>query len=222
MEQAQWDALHQDFMASLQGKDLYVLDCYAGADPEYRLPVRIISEYAWHNLFCRNLFIDDPAAAAAGVARVHGHRSPELQGRSRSGTARSTEVVIALNFAKKLVLIGGTSYAGEMKKSIFSVLNYVLPLQERPLDALLGQHRHVGRRGALLRPVRHRQDDAVERSRTASSSATTSTAGAIAASSTSRAAATRRRSSCRPRPSRRSTRRPAGSARCSRTWCSTR
>src|SRR5579872_1084064 len=59
MEQAQWDALHGDFIDSLGNKELYVLDCYAGADSTYRLPVRIITEYAWHNLFCKNLFIDD-------------------------------------------------------------------------------------------------------------------------------------------------------------------
>src|SRR4051812_35520479 len=129
MEQAQWDALHQDFMASLQGKELYVLDCYAGADPDYRLPVRIISEYAWHNLFCRNLFIDDPAAAATGAPEFTVIDSPSFKADpARHGTR--SEVVIALNFAKKLVLIGGTSYAGEMKKSIFSVLNYILPLKD--------------------------------------------------------------------------------------------
>jgi phosphoenolpyruvate carboxykinase (ATP) len=128
MDQAQWDALHQDFMAQLQGKALYVLDCYAGADPTYRLPVRIISEYAWHNLFCRNLFIDDPAAAAAQSPEFTVIDQPSFKADpKRHGT--NTEVVIALNFAKKLVLIGGTSYAGEMKKSIFSVLNYVLPLK---------------------------------------------------------------------------------------------
>ena len=69
---------------SLTGKELFVLDCYAGADPDYRLPVRVINEYAWHNLFCRNLFIDDPAAAAAARAAVHHHRLAELQGRSRA------------------------------------------------------------------------------------------------------------------------------------------
>jgi len=128
MDQAHWDALHQDFMAQLQDKELYVLDCYAGADSTYRLPVRVISEYAWHSLFCRNLFIDDPAAAAAAAPEFTVIDQPSFKADpKRHGT--NTEVVIALNFAKKLVLIGGTSYAGEMKKSIFSVLNYVLPLK---------------------------------------------------------------------------------------------
>src|SRR4051812_19765349 len=129
MEQAQWDALHADFIGSLAGKELYALDCYAGADTTYRLPVRIISEYAWHSLFCRNLFIDDPAAAAAQAPEFTVIDSPSFKADpQRHGTR--TEVVIALNFAKKLVLIGGTSYAGEMKKSIFSILNYILPLKD--------------------------------------------------------------------------------------------
>src|SRR5580704_1470256 len=65
MEPAQFDRLHEDLLSSLSGKELFVLDCFAGADPDYRLAVRVINEYAWHNLFCRNLFIDDPAAAQA-------------------------------------------------------------------------------------------------------------------------------------------------------------
>src|SRR6478735_1240371 len=64
---AQFDALHKDLVESLTGKELFVLDCFAGADPLYRLPVRVINEFAWHNLFCKNLFIDDPAAAAAAA-----------------------------------------------------------------------------------------------------------------------------------------------------------
>ncbi len=129
MEQAHWDALHADFINSLAGKELYALDCYAGADSAYRLPVRIISEYAWHSLFCRNLFIDDAAAATAQAPEFTVIDSPSFKADpQRHGTR--TEVVIALNFAKKLVLIGGTSYAGEMKKSIFSVLNYILPLKD--------------------------------------------------------------------------------------------
>ena len=128
LEQAQWDALHQDFLQSLTDKELYVLDCYAGADPAYRLPVRIITEYAWHSLFCRNLFIDDPAAALAQAPEFTVIDSPSFKADPKRHGTR-TECVIALNFAKRLVLIGGTSYAGEMKKSIFSVLNYILPLK---------------------------------------------------------------------------------------------
>jgi phosphoenolpyruvate carboxykinase (ATP) len=129
IEQGHWDTLHNDFLKSLTDKELYVLDCYAGADPAYRLPVRIITEYAWHSLFCRNLFIDDPAAAVAQAPEFTVIDSPNFKADPKKHGTR-TECVIALNFAKRLVLIGGTSYAGEMKKSIFSVLNYILPLKD--------------------------------------------------------------------------------------------
>ena len=128
MDPDQFDALHRDLVGSLAGKELYVLDCYAGADPAYRLSVRVINEFAWHNLFCRNLFIDDPAAAVAQAPQFTIINSPSFKADpKRHGTV--SEVAIALNFAKKLVLVCGTSYAGEMKKSIFTVLNYLLPLQ---------------------------------------------------------------------------------------------
>jgi phosphoenolpyruvate carboxykinase (ATP) len=128
MDPAQFDALHRDLVASLSGKELFVLDCYAGADPTYRLPVRIVNELAWHNLFCRNLFIDDPAAVAASAPEFTVVDAPSFKADpGRHGT--NSDVVIAVNFARKLVLIGGTSYAGEMKKSIFTALNYILPLQ---------------------------------------------------------------------------------------------
>ena len=128
MDPQHFDLLHRDFLNALTGKDLYAIDCYAGADPDYRLPIRVINEYAWHNLFARNLFIVDPAAAAARAPAFTVIDVPAFRADpKRHGT--NSESVIALNFAKKLVLIGGTSYAGEMKKSIFSVLNYLLPLQ---------------------------------------------------------------------------------------------
>ena len=128
MEPAHFDALHQDLVGSLSGKDLFVLDCFAGADPAYRLPVRIINEFAWHNLFCRNLFIDDPAAADAAAPQFTIIDSPSFKADPKRHGSNS-DVMIALNFAKKLVLVAGSSYAGEMKKSIFSVLNFILPLQ---------------------------------------------------------------------------------------------
>src|SRR5215208_3171187 len=128
MEPAHFDALHRDLLSSLAGKELFVLDCFSGADPKYRLPVRVINEFAWHNLFCRNLFIDDPAAAAAAAPEFTIIDAPTFKADpARHGS--NSDVMIALNFAKKLVLIAGTSYAGEMKKSIFTVLNYILPLQ---------------------------------------------------------------------------------------------
>jgi phosphoenolpyruvate carboxykinase (ATP) len=128
MEPAVFDLLHRDLLSSLEGKELFVLDCYAGADPAYRLPVRIINEFAWHNLFCRNLFIDDPAAAEAASPQFTVIDAPNFKADPRRHDTNS-DVVIAVNFARKLILVGGSSYAGEMKKSIFTVLNYLLPLQ---------------------------------------------------------------------------------------------
>ena len=128
IDEQQFDALHRDILAALAGKELFVLDCFAGADPKYRLPVRVINEYAWHNLFCRNLFIDDPAAAAAGAPQFTVIDAPGVKANPKHHGSNS-DVMIAVNFRRKLVLIVGTSYAGEMKKSIFTVLNYILPLR---------------------------------------------------------------------------------------------
>jgi phosphoenolpyruvate carboxykinase (ATP) len=128
MDPATFDVLHRDLLKSLTGKELFVLDCWACADPAYRLPVRIINELAWHSLFCRNLFIDDREATEAGAPEFTIIDSPSFKADPvRHGT--NSDVVIALSFSKRLVLIGGSSYAGEMKKSIFTVLNYVLPLR---------------------------------------------------------------------------------------------
>jgi phosphoenolpyruvate carboxykinase (ATP) len=124
-------ALHRDMQAALDGGSLFVQDCFAGADPKYRLPIRVINELAWHSLFARNLFI--PAKAADEQGHPPRDRFTILAAPSfkadpqRHGS--NSDVVIAVHFAKRLVLIAGTSYAGEMKKSIFSVLNYLLPLR---------------------------------------------------------------------------------------------
>ncbi|PYQ88868.1 MAG: phosphoenolpyruvate carboxykinase (ATP) [Acidobacteria bacterium] len=128
MDPARFEALHADLLSSLSDKELFVQDCFAGADPKYRLPVRVINELAWHNLFARSLFLVDTNVAAAHVPEFTVIDVPSFKSTpARHGT--NSDVVIAVHFAKKLVLIGGTSYAGEMKKSIFSVLNYVLPMQ---------------------------------------------------------------------------------------------
>ena len=127
---AHFDALHQDLLAHIETRNLYVLDAWAGADHAYRLPIRVVTEFAWHNLFARNMFIPETDAA-----KLAGHEPsftvidvPSFKADpARHGTR--SDVFILVNFTKRLVLIGGTSYAGEIKKSIFTVLNYLLPLQ---------------------------------------------------------------------------------------------
>ncbi|NIM92708.1 MAG: phosphoenolpyruvate carboxykinase (ATP) [Anaerolineales bacterium] len=114
----------------LQGRDLFVQDCYAGADPEYRLPVRIITEYAWHSIFARNMFI---------LPKTHDEyrrHVPEFTVMSIPSfkafqpiDSTVSNTFIALSFEQKLCIIGDTAYGGEIKKSIFTLLNYLLPLQ---------------------------------------------------------------------------------------------
>src|SRR4029079_16314719 len=129
MDAAQFDALHRDLLSSLKGAELFVQDCYAGAEPAYQLPIRVINEFAWHNLFARNLFIVDGAASKGPhLPEFTIIDSPSFKADPKRHGSNS-DVVIALNFGKRLVLIAGTSYAGEMKKSVFSLLNYLLPLQ---------------------------------------------------------------------------------------------
>ncbi len=124
-----FETLRKDLVASLGKTDLFVQDLFAGADLAYRLPVRFIQEYAWHNLFVRNLFIVPSADELAGFApRFTVITAPSFKADpARHGTR--SDIVIAVNFAAREVLIGGTSYAGENKKSIFTVLNYLLPRQ---------------------------------------------------------------------------------------------
>jgi phosphoenolpyruvate carboxykinase (ATP) len=130
IDAARFDALHQRMLTYMEGRELFVQDSYAGADPRYRMPVRIITEQAWHSLFAKHIFIDVPDSMGRPA-----HTTPEftvidMPGVHADPSAHGTnsEVFILLNFAKKLVLIGGTSYAGEIKKSIFTVMNYMLPL----------------------------------------------------------------------------------------------
>ena len=127
-----FEALHHRALSSLQGKDLFVQDCFVGADPAYQHPIRVITETAWHSLFARTMFIaapmdgqDDGAVFQPEFTVLHApnfHAEPE-----RDGTNSSTFILV--HFGKKLILIGGTSYAGEIKKSVFTIMNYLLPLQ---------------------------------------------------------------------------------------------
>jgi len=123
-----FDQIFLRMQAYLQGKDVYVQDCYAGADPDYRVPVRVITEDAWHSLFARIMFITITEEEELlnfipqfTVINIPGFKaSPKHDG-------TKSEAFILVDIKKKLILIGGTSYAGEIKKSIFSVLNYLLP-----------------------------------------------------------------------------------------------
>ena len=129
MQQAHYDALRAEVVAHLGQQELYVQDLYAGADPAYRLSVRFVQELAWQNLFVRNLFIVPPAADLAGFQpQFTVLTAPSFKADPARHGSRS-DVVIAVNLATREVIIAGTSYAGENKKSIFTVLNYVLPLQ---------------------------------------------------------------------------------------------
>ncbi|HEV7675574.1 MAG TPA: phosphoenolpyruvate carboxykinase (ATP) [Candidatus Angelobacter sp.] len=122
-----FDALFDRVMASLRGKELFVQDLYAGADSKYRLPIRVINEYAWHNLFVRALFVrptDEELKTHRAEFTIVS--APEFQGDPQRDGTRS-EAFIVVSFTRKIILIGGTKYAGEMKKSIFGIMNFLLP-----------------------------------------------------------------------------------------------
>jgi len=130
IEESSFDLLHRDLMTFLQDKDLFVLDAWAGNDPKFKLPIRVVTEFAWHNAFARNMFIPEENAAKRAahrpeftVVNVPSFKADPARHGTRSETA------ILVHFGRKLVLIVGTEYAGETKKSIFSILNYSLPLQ---------------------------------------------------------------------------------------------
>ncbi|CAN5889764.1 phosphoenolpyruvate carboxykinase (ATP) [soil metagenome] len=125
-----FEALREDVLAHLAGQELYQSDLWAGADEAYRLNVRAISSSAWHSLFVNNMFIIPPADVRQnlepGFTILH---APEFRAEpARHGTR--SETFVALHFGQRLILIGGTRYAGEMKKSIFTVMNYLLPQQD--------------------------------------------------------------------------------------------
>jgi phosphoenolpyruvate carboxykinase (ATP) len=122
-------SLHHRLASYLQMKEVYVQDCFVGADPNYRMPVRIITEYAWHSLFARNLFIQpEPDDLEDHVPEFTVIDAPRFHAVPSLDQTRS-ETFIILNFAERLVLIGGTSYAGEIKKSIFTFMNYLMPFR---------------------------------------------------------------------------------------------
>ena len=123
-------SLRQKLQAHFEGRDLFVQDVFAGADPAFRLPIRVVTESPWHALFARNMFIQpEPSQLEnfeAGFTVLHApscHADPETDG-------TNSECFIIVSFSERLVIIGGTIYAGEIKKSVFSILNYLLPTRD--------------------------------------------------------------------------------------------
>jgi phosphoenolpyruvate carboxykinase (ATP) len=142
-----FDRLYDRVTAHLAQRTLYSQDLYGGADPDLRLPIRVVSECAWAALFARNMLIriDSAEELAAHDPQFTIVHAPQFEAEpDRDGT--HSEAYILLNFARRLVLIGGTAYAGEIKKSVFTLLNYLLPKKD-----VLSMHcsANVGKDGAV-------------------------------------------------------------------------
>jgi len=130
IDEATFESMYRRLLAYYQGREVFVQDMFGGADPDYRLKVRVVSDSAWHSLFARNMFIR-PKAEALGdftpdFTILHAPRFFAV--REQDGINSDTFVFV--NFEKRLVLIGGTEYAGEIKKSVFGYLNFLLPARD--------------------------------------------------------------------------------------------
>jgi phosphoenolpyruvate carboxykinase (ATP) len=123
-----YEVLRARLTAYLQGKDLFVQDCYTGADPEHQVPIRVVTETAWHSLFARNMFIQehDPEKLRAHIPDYTILHAPGFQAIPEEDGTHS-EAFVILHLGRKEVIIGGSHYAGEIKKSMFSIMNYLLP-----------------------------------------------------------------------------------------------
>lgn len=135
-EESKFNKIYSKMNAYIEGKDVYIQDCFAGADLEYKLPIRVITETAWHSLFVKNLFIqphnekelDEHKPEFTVINMPFFHADQETDG-------TYSDAFVIIHFGKKKVIIGGTQYAGEIKKSIFTVLNYL-----RPLEKVMSMH----------------------------------------------------------------------------------
>ncbi|UCC73702.1 MAG: phosphoenolpyruvate carboxykinase (ATP) [Gemmatimonadota bacterium] len=128
IDEERYRALRARLTAYFQGKDLYVEDCYIGADPATQMPIRVITETAWHKLFARNMFLRerDPEKLAGHKPEFNIIHAPGFNADPQLDGTHS-EVFVLVHFGRKETIIGGTSYAGEIKKAMFTVMNYYLP-----------------------------------------------------------------------------------------------
>lgn len=124
-----FDTIHAAFLEHMKGKDLFVQDLWGGSDPAHRVSVRTVGELAWHSLFCRTMLVRPATGELKTMAPQFTIINLPSFKADPATMGCNSETVIAVNFAKGLVLIGGTAYAGENKKSVFSILNYLLPEQ---------------------------------------------------------------------------------------------
>ena len=125
----QFELLYQDFLAHARGKRLFAQDLHGGADPNYRIKTRVFTELAWHSLFIRQLLIRPERSELAGfIPELTIVDLPSFKADPARHGVRS-DTVIAIDFTRKIILIGNSSYAGEMKKSVFTTLNFYLPAQ---------------------------------------------------------------------------------------------
>src|SRR5699024_11842823 len=109
--------------------EIFQFEGFAGADEEYRLPIQVFNEYAWHNLFAKQMFIRPSVEELASLDAEFTIVSAPTFKADPAVDGTNSEAFVFVSFKKKIILIGGTEYAGEMKKSIFSVMNYLLPLK---------------------------------------------------------------------------------------------
>ena len=124
--QDKFNALKDRMMAHAKGRELFVQDTFVGADPKYRLPIRVINELAWHSLFARTMFISDSGETKPHEPEFTIINFPSFQADPQRDGTRSPTFIL-MDFSQRLVLIGGTSYAGETKKSAFTIMNYLIP-----------------------------------------------------------------------------------------------
>ena len=128
-----FDILHQKILKYLSNRELYVRDCYACADQKYRMNIRVVNEYAWSNMFAYNMFLRPSEIEIESFdAEWTILNAPGFMADTKIDGTRQHNFAI-LNFTKKVILIGGTGYTGEIKKGIFSALNFILPFQKNVL-----------------------------------------------------------------------------------------
>jgi phosphoenolpyruvate carboxykinase (ATP) len=128
-DEATFNALFARVEAYFSEREAYSLDCYVGADKNFRLPIRVYSEFAWHNLFAHHLFITPKTSAATFEPEFTVIDAALFEADPKRDNVPSSTFIL-VNFARRIILIGGTRYAGEIKKSIFTVMNYLLPLRD--------------------------------------------------------------------------------------------